>query len=103
MASFDDDGLCPSETVRAAARIVNQSRRFPISSRMLQDAVDFLDRTVNDDLLKPGMRLAAVDTMVKMEALNQLDEIKLGEQGDDKKQTVTVLLLPPNGTEKRLE
>jgi hypothetical protein len=104
MADFDEDGICPSETVRAAARVVNQSRRFPIDARMLQDAVDFLDRTVNDDRLKPGMRLAAVETFVKMEALNQVDEIKSGELANKQQvQERTVLLLPPNGTEKRIQ
>ena len=99
---FEADGLPPSQSVRAAARVVNQSRRFPVSARMLQDAVDFLDRTISDDLLKPGMRLAAVETMVKMEALNQVDEIKAGELGGKVEQKPqVVILLPPNGTERK--
>ena len=28
---FEADGLPPSQSVRAAARVVNQSRRFPVS------------------------------------------------------------------------
>ena len=99
---FEADGLSPSQSVRAAARVVNQNRRFPVSARMLQDAVDFLDRTISDDLLKPGMRLAAVETMVKMEALNQVDEIKAGELGGKVEQKPhVVILLPPNGTERK--
>lgn len=99
---FDADGLPPSRSVRAAARVVNQSRRFPVNARMLQDAVDFLDRTVNDDMLKPGMRLAAVETLVKMEALNQVDEIKAGDlAGKVEQKPQVVILLPPNGTERK--
>ena len=101
---FEADGLPPSQSVRAAARVVNQSRRFPMSARMLQDAVDFLDRTVNDDSLRIGMRLEAVNTMVKMEALNQVDEIKAGELGGKVEQKPqVVILLPPNGTERKTE
>ena len=48
------------------------------------------------------MRLAAVETMVKMEALNQVDEIKAGELGGKVEQKPqVVILLPPNGTERK--
>lgn len=104
MSSFDEDGMPPSVTTRAAAAVMSRARRFPVSARLLQDAVDFLERTVVDEGLKPGMRLAAVETLVKMEALNQVDEIKLGELADKTQQTEkVVLLLPPNGSEKPVE
>jgi hypothetical protein len=104
MASFDEDGMPPSVTTRAAAAVASRARRFPVSARLLQDAVDFLERTVVDETLKPGTRLDAVESIIKMEALNQVDEIKLGELADKTQQTEkVVLLLPPNGSEKPVE
>lgn len=104
MNRFDDGELPHSETVKAVARVMNQCKRHPTTARMLQDAVDFLDRVINDDGEKTRYRLEAVDKLLKMEAQNQVDEIKSGELADKQQtQERVVLLLPPNGTEKRIQ
>lgn len=102
--AFNNDGLSQSETTRLVARAVSRGRRWGISDRLKQDAVDHIDQVINDPEARPGVKRDCLEMLLKMEAMNQIDELKGGptEDGEQVKQPAMILLLPPNGSEKKL-
>lgn len=99
MSHFDQDGMCVSETTRMMGAVLGKGRRFPVSDRLRQDAVDFLEKVLDDVEVGNGTKMDAVGLMLKMEQLNQFDEHNPIDGENRVQQPAMVLLLPPNGSE----
>lgn len=78
---------------------MNNIIRWGITPRIRQDIVDEVEGIALDTSLHPLVRLKAIDTIVKMEAMNQIDERENGPEGRVLERTV--LLIPSNGSEKK--
>ena len=100
-----DNGLTQKQElglVRMAVR-----KRFKISSHARRRAVQIAEE-IMESSADPEVRLRAIETMIKMEVVNQNDEklqieLERGNGGaSGAQQPTVVLLLPPNGTEKPL-
>lgn len=83
-----------------------KSQRWETTPEIRQDALRFVDRVISDDDANEGNRLKAVELLLKMEAQNQTDDrIVAGvkSDGDGERQPQIVLVLPPNGAERKIE
>ena len=90
------DGLPTSQEVRLMNR-----KRWNLSPRVRQDAVDFLERVINDEECGTKTRINAVECLLKMDLVDiaaEKDESTAAAAAATAAPTM-VLLLPPNGTE----
>lgn len=83
-----------------------KSQRWETTPQIRQDALQFVDRVIADDDANEGNRLKAVELLLKMEAQNQTDDrivagVKENSEGD--KQPQVILVLPGNGSERKIE
>ena len=83
-----------------------KSQRWESTPEIRRDALQFVDRVINDHDANEGNRLKAVELLLKMEAQNQTDDrivagVKDASDGD--KQPQVILVLPPNNSERKIE
>ena len=83
-----------------------KSQRWESTPEIRRDALQFVDRVINDHDANEGNRLKAVEILLKMEAQNQTDDriiagVKSDDDGEQKQKII--LVLPPNGAERRIE
>jgi len=87
--------LSTTETVSLVTK-----RRYNVSARARQNALDYLERLIEDHEAPDGAKIKAVECLLKM------DLVDIAADKDDAAATAAataepqiVLLLPPNGTE----
>jgi hypothetical protein len=83
-----------------------KSQRWETTPTIREDALKFVDRVISDEDANEGNRLKAVELLLKMEAQNQTDDrivagVKDNSDGEEKQKIV--LILPPNGAERKIE
>ena len=103
---FDPDyGLTKRKVVSMTRRAVK--KRWRVSSETRKRMIKFCEEVMDDESVHVSNRLKAVDSLVRMEAMNQVDEriqievdLRNGnydaQSGNAGK---VIVLLPPNGTE----
>jgi hypothetical protein len=100
-----DNGLTQKQELGLVGMAVR--KRFKLSSHARRRAVQIAEE-IMETAIDPEVRLRAIETMIKMEVVNQNDEklqlvLQRGNGGaSGVQQPTVVLLLPPNGTEKPL-
>ena len=80
---------------------MRQGKRWETTPEIRQQVLEFVVDMVTDENGNPFTRLKAVDHLLKMELMNQVDERieNEGNGGGGEAEGTVVLLLPPNGTE----
>lgn len=92
------DALTHTETVA-----IISGRRYGVPPRVRQNAIDFIERLLDDEDAGTGNKLKAVECLLKM------DLVDIAAEKDTAATTATaatpsvVLLLPPNGTEYNVD
>ena len=88
-------------TKRQDLQMVRRAAGWGLTARGKAAAVQLLEQTVEDPGVSLGLRLAAVETMLKIDALELTAErlAAAAAAGEDTGAGVTVFVLPPNGTE----
>lgn len=99
-----DNGLTQKQELGLVRMAVK--KRFKVPAHARRRAVQIVEE-IMEHCQDPEVRLRAVETMIKMEVVNQNDEklqieLERGSGGSGTQQPTVVLLLPPNGTEKPL-
>lgn len=99
MNEFEQPGIPRSTTLQMMS-----VKRYGVSARLKQNALDYLERTIEDPMAPDGSKMKAIECMLKM------DMIDLATQKDDAAANAAtaaapamVLLLPPNGTEHNID
>lgn len=99
MNEFEQPGIPRSTTLQMMS-----VKRYGVSARLKQNALDYIERTIEDPMAPDGSKMKAIECMLKM------DMIDLAMQKDDAAATAAtaaapamVLLLPPNGTEYNID
>ena len=88
-------------TRRQDLQMVRRAAGWGLTARGKAAAVQLLEQTVEDSGVSLGLRLAAVETMLKIDALELTAErlAAAAAAAEDTGGAVTVFVLPPNGTE----
>lgn len=104
MSSFDE--MTPREVVAVGKKMIKTSL-WPTTGRIRQDLVNTCFRFMEDEELKPATRMGAMQILMECEKQNlvreKMDadlEVSAGG-GEENKGPKVVLLLPPNGSEKK--
>lgn len=96
------DGLSVRNSQSIARKLMRQGKRWETTDAIRKEVLDFVVEVITDENGNPFTRLKAVDHLLKMELMNQVDERMENEgNGGGGEEQVVVLLLPPNGTEAR--
>ena len=87
-------------TKRQDLQMVRRAAGWGLTARGKAAAVQLLEQTVEDPGVSLGLRLTAVETMLKIDALELTAErLAAAAAAEDTGAGVTVFVLPPNGTE----
>lgn len=99
------DGLSVRNSQAIARKLMRQGKRWETTDAIRKEVLDFVVEVITDENGNPFTRLKAVDHLLKMELMNQVDERIENEEGRGVggEEQVVVLLLPPNGTEAKGE
>ena len=101
MSNFDD--MTPREVVAVGKKMVKSSL-WPTTGRIRQDLVNTCYRFLEDEELKPATRMGAMQILLECEKQNLIREkmdAELDPVEKESKEPKVVLLLPPNGSEKK--
>ena len=102
MSSFDE--MTPREVVAVGKKITGDL--WPVSMRTRNDLVNACVRFMEDEDLKPATRMGAMQIILECTKQNlvkqKMDEdVNGGQDLLENKGPKVVLLLPPNGSEKK--
>jgi hypothetical protein len=102
MSNFDE--MTPREVVAVGKKIV--ADLWPVSVRNRQDLVNACVRFMEDEDLKPATRMGAMQIILECTKQNLVkqkmdEENQNGSEMLENKGPKVVLLLPPNGSEKK--
>lgn len=89
-------------SMKQELQLLEKASRWGISDRLRRSCVDTLQQIIEHEGCFTKDRIAAVDTVIKIAAL-ELQERRMEEDSktQDDTQGVTVFVLPPNGTEAK--
>lgn len=99
MAEFNAPGIPRSTTVRH----MQGGSLYGITPRQRQAAMEFLEQVLEDPTAGVGTKLEAVGVMLKADALNLAAQRAVEQVDSGEKEPQVLLLLPPNGSERKSE
>lgn len=88
------NGLTRTETLNIIGK-----KKYNPSPRVRQNAVDLIERILNDDEVGYGTQIKAIECLLKMDLVDVAAEKDDAAAAAATAEPHVVLLLPPNGTE----